>query len=414
MAKKPIVFRTATNDYTARQQIGGGGSGVVYEAVDDVGSVFAVKVLSPEHVSSIKRKRFSNELNFGKANRHPNIVTIIESGVCTVRDTEVPFYVMPRYDRTLRSLITHGIESSAVLSMFGQILDGVEAAHKSGVIHRDLKPENVLQDGGSGTLLVADFGIARFTAEQLLTLVETKPNERLANFEYAAPEQRRKGATVDETADIFALGLLLNEMFTGALAHGTGYDTVSSVAPNYAYVDAIVDRMIRQKPLDRFPSIDAVKLELIARGNEFIARQEFDAAKNAVVREGEVTDPLVLEPPRIVAFDIRGGDLIFTLDKPINRGWVLAFQNPQGVSFYPGHGYKDAKVSGKTIRVRSAEGYEQRLIDQFKTFGDLANRAYAAQVRANRARSIQIQRDQLRIEAEDQERRKDLLGRLRL
>jgi serine/threonine protein kinase len=80
---------------------------------------------------------------------------------------------------------------------FSQLLDGVEAAHLQQVVHRDLKPENVLHDTKSDQLTVADFGIAQFEEEELYTLIETTPNRRLANFQYAAPEQRNRGAAVD-------------------------------------------------------------------------------------------------------------------------------------------------------------------------------------------------------------------------
>jgi eukaryotic-like serine/threonine-protein kinase len=74
------------------------------------------------------------------------------------------------------------------------------------VFHRDLKPENILYDRNADRLVVADFGIAHFEEDQLLTAVETKDRERLANFKYAAPEQGIRGRPVDHRADIFAFG----------------------------------------------------------------------------------------------------------------------------------------------------------------------------------------------------------------
>jgi serine/threonine protein kinase len=96
-----------------------------------------------------------------------------------------------------------------VLPYFGQLLDGVEAAHLHKVIHRDLKPENVLYDAASDRLVIAAFGVARFEEETLYTLIETMPNTRLATFLYSAPEQRVRGGKVDQGADIYALGLIL-------------------------------------------------------------------------------------------------------------------------------------------------------------------------------------------------------------
>src|SRR3981081_1724934 len=108
-----------------------------------------------------------------------------------------------------------GVVPLEVLPLFVKILDGVEAAHLQGVIHRDLKPENILVDSKGAHPAIADFGIASFTEDLLVTSVETAPTQRLANFQYAAPEQRLGGRTVRDTADIYALGLILNEMFTG-------------------------------------------------------------------------------------------------------------------------------------------------------------------------------------------------------
>lgn len=117
-----------------------------------------------------------------------------------------------------------------------------------GIVHRDLKPENILVQGD--LLAVADFGTDSFTDDLILTRVETQPTQRLANFQYAAPEQRVPGK-VGVPADIYALGLMLNELFTGSVPHGTSYKTISSVAKDLGFLDPIVAEMIRQTPADR-------------------------------------------------------------------------------------------------------------------------------------------------------------------
>jgi serine/threonine protein kinase len=70
----------------------------------------------------------------------------------------------------------------------------------------------------------------------LLTLVATEPAERLANFAYAAPEQRAIGETVTGKSDVYSLGLILNEMFTKHLAIGIGYTSIAAISPNYGYL----------------------------------------------------------------------------------------------------------------------------------------------------------------------------------
>src|SRR5262249_14350725 len=150
---------------------------------------------------------------------------------------------MPRYEGTLRTLIQARLPADQVLPLFDQILSGVEAAHLRGVHHRDLKPENILHDPTRQRLAIADFGIAHFGQEELLTAVETKHQERLANFTYAAPEQRIRGSMVDSRADIFALGLMLNEMFTGAVPLAAGHPLIRTFSQPHSYLDEIVGRM---------------------------------------------------------------------------------------------------------------------------------------------------------------------------
>ena len=104
-------------------------------------------------------------------------------------------------------------------------------------------------------LALADFGTARFTEDELYTAVETKAQDRLANFLYAAPEQRVRGKNIDTRADIYAIGLILNEMFTHEVPQGSGYKTIASIAPEYSYLDEIVDKIIRQIPDERLNSI---------------------------------------------------------------------------------------------------------------------------------------------------------------
>ena len=183
------------------------------------------------------------------------------------------------FSTTLRELIATPIPHEQVLTKFSQILDGVEAAHLTDVWHRDLKPENILYNESSDLLIVADFGIAHFSVQELATIIKTKAKDRLANFQYSAPEQRQKRGNVDHRADIFALGLILNEMFTGDLIQGSGYRTIGSVNEGFAYLDPLVETMVQQNPDSRPHSIDEIKKDLIGRRNDFISRQKLNELK---------------------------------------------------------------------------------------------------------------------------------------
>jgi serine/threonine protein kinase len=212
--KKAVELETTFDSYRLEEQLGQGGAGVVYGGIDAEGNPVAVKVLTS--TSKEKRKRFKNETAFLRTNRHPNIVRVIDHGVADNAGIKGAFYVMHRFEGSLRSLIERRPSPDAAMAIFAQILDGVEAAHLQQVTHRDLKPENILVKDVGKTACVADFGIASFTEEKLYTLVETAPTTRLANFQYAAPEQRAVGQPVGPTADIYALGLILNELRGGS------------------------------------------------------------------------------------------------------------------------------------------------------------------------------------------------------
>lgn len=258
---KESQFETAFNIYKTSFEIGRGGSGVVYEVSDEDLNVYALKLLEPDKITNEKRKRFKNEIHYCSKVSHPNIISVIDWGFCAANGVKHPFYVMPRYPMTLRDLIKKGIGFDKVLSYFLQLLSGLEMAHREGIWHRDLKPENILFAQDANQMVIADFGIAHFNKENLLTTVETNPNAKMANLQYAAPEQRKKGAKVDFRADIFSLGLILNEMFTGEVIHGTGYKKIKDVAPGHDFLDELVELMIMQSP-DARPLISEINLKL--------------------------------------------------------------------------------------------------------------------------------------------------------
>ena len=139
---KSITLR-APLKYIADEIIGEGGSGIVYQATDDSGKNCAIKFLHRTKATNEKRKRFKNEIIFSERNQHPNIISIIDYGIYkTAKETSL-FYAMPLYKKSLRKFMDTQIYARNVLLYFGQILDGVEAAHLTGVIHRDLKPEKI-------------------------------------------------------------------------------------------------------------------------------------------------------------------------------------------------------------------------------------------------------------------------------
>ncbi|MBA3845721.1 MAG: serine/threonine protein kinase [Planctomycetes bacterium] len=234
--RKGSVLHSTFQAYSLQKQLGQGGVGTVWEATDDAGAKWAIKILRTE-VPKEKRKRFKNEILFSQNSPHRNIVKVVDHGVSA--DGAFPFYVMPIYQSSLRELMPKVSDAEKRLAYISQLLDGVEAAHLQAVVHRDLKPENVLYEERGDRIVIADFGIADFGEAELYTLIETKPNERLANFLYAAPEQRRRGEIVDQRCDIYALGLIIHEWFTGDVPQGIGFKTIGEGTPSCRWLAGV-------------------------------------------------------------------------------------------------------------------------------------------------------------------------------
>jgi serine/threonine protein kinase len=408
--KKGDVLDTAFETYTVSGHLGEGGSGVVYEIRDLDGARFAAKIIDRAKAGRIRLKRFKNEADFCSRNRHKNIIRVIGSGVT---DEGASFYVMPLFPRTLRNLISGGIKPGDVLPLYGQILDGVEAAHLQGIWHRDLKPENILYAPDENTLVVADFGIAHFEEQELATAVKTKAGDRLANFLYAAPEQKDPTKTVTQKVDVYALGLILHEMFLGEVPLGTGHRKIAVSHPDFSYLDSLIERMRGQDPEKR-PSISEVKQELIARNNEFIELQRLDAIKKAVVPESEIGDAIVVSPIRIVEIeDYRNERLILRLNQPVNENWVASFKNR--ATRYDMHAFPSRTTfQGDRVFIQVEQRATQDAVRFVKEYLEPANEDYAARVQQEHRERINRRNAERKNRIAQEEARQRTLQGLKL
>lgn len=403
--KKPVTFETTFEVYVVDELLGEGGAGRVYGGNDSDGTPVALKVLAEERASTDKRSRFKNEISFQASNKHRNIVTVIDHGLARGGNINGPFYVMPRYKNSLRKLIQEGITPDQVLPLFSQILDGVEAAHLLGVVHRDIKPENVLHNPDSNTIAVADFGTARFTEDLLATTVETAPAKRLANFQYAAPEQRTPGQTVGKPADLYALGLILNEMFTGFVPQGTKYQDISSVSKEFGFLDGIVEGMIRQIPQERPDSIAKIKGLIQQYQAEAVSLQRLSQIDATVIDAQKIDDPLALEPPHLVDFDWGGGQLTLILNREVSQGWIGGLREMGTHRSLMNKGPEYFSFRGNKAIVNAQEHEVQQVINYFKEWLPLATRRLKQRLEQE-ARQQEIERkEELRREREAEERR---------
>src|SRR5436190_8181754 len=208
--------------YKISASIGTGGMGEVYLATDIVaGRKAALKLLPMRFTGDAERlKRFQQEARAVVALNHPNILTVYEIG----EDHSIHYIASELIEgETLRQRLTRGrIQVSEAVDVAIQVASALAAAHQAGIVHRDIKPENIMLRP-DGYAKVLDFGIAKLAERELptsmprdeaLLLVETNLGSVLGTVRYMSPEQAR-GGHVDQTTDIWSLGVVLYEMLTG-------------------------------------------------------------------------------------------------------------------------------------------------------------------------------------------------------
>ena len=198
--------------YDVLAEAGRGSMGNVYKARDrETGETVALKLLKPEIASDqAMMDRFKNELLFARKITHRNICRVHEfNRIAGVAFTSMEFVE----GESLRSVLNRfgGFPVRKTLDLSLQMCSGLQEAHRQGIVHRDLKPENVMIDA-QGNVKIMDFGIAR-SMESMTRLT----GSMLGTPAYMAPEQVG-GTPVDYRTDIYSLGLMLYEMFTGAPA----------------------------------------------------------------------------------------------------------------------------------------------------------------------------------------------------
>jgi serine/threonine-protein kinase len=210
-----IIGRTLGH-YRVLEQIGAGGMGVVYRAHDDrLERDVALKVLPPGTLADDSaRKRFRKEaLSLSRLN-HPNIATAYDFDTAEGIDFLVTELVpgMTLDDK----LVAGALPEKEVIQIGLQMAEGLEAAHREGMIHRDLKPGN-LRLTPEGRLKILDFGLAKGVdpvAPGTVTQSISEPGGAAGTLAYMAPEQL-KDEKVDRRADLWAAGVVLHELATG-------------------------------------------------------------------------------------------------------------------------------------------------------------------------------------------------------
>ncbi len=293
--------------YRILRLLGEGGMGTVYLARRlDIGGLVAIKVLRDAWMSPARRERFAAEQRTLAQLSHPAIAQIHDTGALP---DGTPWFVMEYVEGLpltdyCRSRAT-SIEGR--LELFRRVCEAVQYAHGQAVIHRDLKPSNILVKP-DGTIKLLDFGIAKHLVTTEATIDQTRTGLRLMTPAYAAPEQIR-GERVGIRSDVYALGVILYELLTGALpfdlATRTPAEAISllaSVEPerpsaavqrlgagegplfraagraSWADLDVLCLAAMHKDQLRRYPSVEA----LIRDIDHYLAHEPLEARPDAV------------------------------------------------------------------------------------------------------------------------------------
>ncbi|MFD5893618.1 PASTA domain-containing protein [Streptomyces sp. NPDC060366] len=212
--RDPLVGQVLDGRYRVDARIAVGGMATVYRAVDTrLDRVLALKVMHPALATDATFvERFIREAKSVARLAHPNVVGVFDQGA-----EGAYVYLAMEYVEgcTLRDVLRErgALQPRAALDILEPMLAALGAAHRAGFIHRDIKPENVLI-GDDGRVKVADFGLVRAVGS-----VTNTTGTILGTVSYLAPEQIEYG-TSDTRVDVYACGVVLHEMLTGAKPHG--------------------------------------------------------------------------------------------------------------------------------------------------------------------------------------------------
>jgi serine/threonine protein kinase len=275
---KSVVSRPAmtpgqtVSQYDLIEQLGGGGMGVVYKALDRrLQRHVALKFLPPYLGSEKELKaRFLREAKTIASLDHPNICALL--GVEEAEHGQL-FMVMPCYQgETLKQKIARGkLQLEQAIDYTAQIAAGLAHAHAAGVVHRDIKPANIIVTAGD-QIRILDFGVAKLSGGTM-----TEPGAVLGTLSYMSPEQAC-GDPVDHRTDLWALGVVLYEMLVGsppfradtpealffALQHRDP-PSVRTLRPETPDgLAAIVKRLLEKNPARRYGHAQEVARQLTA------------------------------------------------------------------------------------------------------------------------------------------------------
>ena len=261
--------------------LGQGGMGIVYRAQQQQPQrEVALKVLRSTLVDPSILRRFEHEAEVLGRLSHPGIARVYEAGKASVGGVLQPYFALELIEGV--SLVEHAqrehLPLQCRIELLAEVCDAVEHAHRKAVVHRDLKPGNILVDG-DGQVKVLDFGIARvLDAEARASSLVTASGMVIGTLAYMSPEQASGRSKIDARTDVWSLGVLAFELFSGRMPHDLAQRSfhaavaaivegepqrLGTVAPALrGDLEVVVGHALEKEPARRYPSAAALADDL--------------------------------------------------------------------------------------------------------------------------------------------------------
>ncbi len=341
--------------YELIEILGRGGVGVVYRARDrELNEMIAIKLLAgPSSSDPQEVERFKREIVTARRITHPNVIRIHDFGM-SGSEAFISMEILP--GGTLADLIEKQgpVEIARGVAIAIGVSEGLEAAHAQGIVHRDLKPDNVLLDAGGNPKLV-DFGLARLATS----------TTRTVGFSgtpfYMSPEQA-DGSEVTSRSDLYSLGVLLYELFTGKLPFVA--DSLVRIAMMHANepppapsavradlpiaIEAVLLRALQKDPAMRYARASEIceDLRLFQAGKPLkyaSSGEEATATGRAPAEPDARGGTAAIRPTRqpTLTNSKVGGIRFADAPAPVTRGETVVNARPQAIPIAP----SDSKTS---------------------------------------------------------------------
>ncbi|KAA3635492.1 MAG: hypothetical protein DWP97_04660 [Calditrichaeota bacterium] len=338
-------------DYTLTGKIGQGGVAEIYKArQESLERDVAIKILSlnltddPDIV-----RRFERESKVIAKLNHPNIVHVIDKGSASGR-----YYFVMEYIKgtSLREVIdSDKIALATKMEMIVQVCKALDYAHNNGVIHRDIKPGNVLIDK-QGNALVADFGIAQIVGTPDTEM--TASDMIMGTLSYMSPEQKISSTNIDQTTDLYAVGVMLYEILVGKKPLGK-FLMPSEINPSLsAEYDQIISKCLAQDAKDRYQRAVELKDAIL----EIIHRPDFSVKTDDVTMHG--ADSFLGKCRYLDTIKENRYSSTILVENRVNKQLYIIKKHSRGE-----HGRKEAKILNSMKH--------ENIIDIFGSGGDKKN-----------------------------------------